>query len=88
MSPDQILDASDVNARADIYSLGVTLYALFAGQAPFQDRKRQQEKLKGHIHDPFPRLIGVRSEVWQSSKRWSRRVRNGVSRQPRMWRSC
>jgi len=63
MSPDQILDATDVDARADIYSLGVTFYALFTGQAPFQDRKRRQEKLRGHIHDPFPRLVGIRSEV-------------------------
>ncbi len=63
MSPDQILDATDVDARADIYSLGVTFYALFAGQAPFQDRKRRQEKFRGQIHDPFPRLVGIRSEV-------------------------
>ena len=36
--PEQILDAHSVDIRADVYSLGVTLYFLLAGQAPFQGR--------------------------------------------------
>ena len=36
MSPEQIKGAKDVDARADIYSLGVTFYEMLAGQAPFE----------------------------------------------------
>jgi len=36
MAPEQITDASSVDIRADIYSLGGTLYYLLAGRPPFQ----------------------------------------------------
>jgi WD40 repeat protein len=36
MSPEQIDNAKDVDARADLYSLGALLYALVAGRPPFE----------------------------------------------------
>jgi serine/threonine protein kinase len=36
MPPEQADDASSVDHRADIYSLGCTLYALLAGRSPFE----------------------------------------------------
>jgi len=36
MAPEQGLDASKVDSRADQYSLGCTLYYLIAGKAPYQ----------------------------------------------------
>jgi formylglycine-generating enzyme required for sulfatase activity/serine/threonine protein kinase len=37
MAPEQGSDSHQVDARADIYSLGATLYKLLAGLAPFED---------------------------------------------------
>jgi serine/threonine-protein kinase len=36
MAPEQMRSAKDVDARADIWALGVTLYELIAGEGPFE----------------------------------------------------
>ena len=35
MAPEQVLTSKDVDARADVWALGVTLYELLAGRQPF-----------------------------------------------------
>ncbi len=58
MAPEQCRDASAVDLRADIYSLGCTLYALLAGRTPFQG-KTAVELIAKHLNDAPPPLEAV-----------------------------
>lgn len=54
LSPEQALGQT-VDARCDIYSLGVLAYEMLAGQKPYRARS-VRELLNMHIHAPVPRL--------------------------------
>jgi serine/threonine protein kinase len=54
LAPEEAIDARRADIRADIYSLGCTLYRLLGGQVPFPTRSAE-EKVKSHLHaDPIP----------------------------------
>jgi serine/threonine protein kinase len=54
MAPEQFTSAHDVDARADVYSLGCTLYHMLAGQPPFPGRSLTK-KMAGHLlEEPAP----------------------------------
>lgn len=61
MSPEQIR-GSDVDARTDIYALGIMLYELIAGQPPFKPQNLY-EAAHMHINEPPPLLTTFRPEV-------------------------
>ncbi len=50
MAPEQIMNSSDVDARADIYSLGATAYSLLTGQLPF-DAISPMAVVGYHLHE-------------------------------------
>ncbi len=54
MAPEEARDATHADIRADVYSLGCTLYRALAGQVPFPEGT-VNEKLIGHLgHAPQP----------------------------------
>lgn len=70
MAPEQALDARRADIRADIYSLGCTLYCLLTGRPPFPEGTTM-EKVTAHLQQP-PRPLtefGVPKEVAQVAAR-------------------
>lgn len=53
MAPEQILEAKEVDRRADIYSLGIVVFQMLTGRLPFYGANVGQ-LLMAHIHTPPP----------------------------------
>lgn len=54
LAPEQAINSSTVDIRADIYSLGATLYFLLAGQPPFAGGTKMGTLLRKQMADPSP----------------------------------
>ena len=61
MSPEQIR-SKPVDARSDIYSLGVVMYEMLAGHPPF-DGTNMPEIARQHLNNPPPALSELRSDL-------------------------
>jgi serine/threonine protein kinase len=62
LAPEQARDSHAVDARADIYSLGCTLYFLLAG-TPLFDEGTIPQRILAHQTQPPPDVRNVRPEV-------------------------
>ena len=65
MAPEQVRDSHSVDIRADIYSLGCTLYKLLTGEAPFSGSQYENtfDKMMAHLNDPVPPIRQARPDV-------------------------
>ena len=65
MAPEQWEDSHTADGRADLYSLGCTLFFLLTGRAPYADDEHHSlaSKMRGHTSEPIPDLRAARREA-------------------------
>jgi serine/threonine-protein kinase len=54
LAPEQAMDARSVDIRADLYSLGCTLYYLLTAEVPFPGNNLNEKILAHQLNDPVP----------------------------------
>ena len=65
IAPEQVTDSRSVDVRADIYSLGCTLFKLLTGSAPFSGAPHTTAfaKMTAHVSTPAPSLKTLRIDA-------------------------
>ncbi len=62
MAPEQIQSDADIDTRVDLYSLGVILYQMLAGQVPFPD-KQARDAMLAQLHKTPPAIENFNPDV-------------------------
>jgi response regulator RpfG family c-di-GMP phosphodiesterase/serine/threonine protein kinase len=63
MAPEQVRDSSNVDIRADIYSLGGTLFWCLCGEVPFPQAGDVEDQLRARLTQPPPSLLTRTADV-------------------------
>jgi serine/threonine-protein kinase len=63
MSPEQAAGESNVDARADIYALGLVGYEMLAGEHPFGGSRSVQNMIVAHLTEPAPPVAKLRPDT-------------------------
>src|SRR2546422_174174 len=64
MSPEQVAGEPSIDARSDVYSLGVTMFQMFTGKVPFADAGPSFGRiLTAHLQQPPPRPSTLNPEI-------------------------
>ena len=65
MAPEQAEGSHHVDIRADLYSLGCTLFRLLSGRAPFAvpENSTPIKKMMAHASQPIPDILQMRPDV-------------------------
>src|SRR6185436_4940320 len=62
MSPEQCSHATTIDARSDVYSLGIIIYEILAGQLPFTGESPTVIMMK-QVQDPPPSILDLRPDL-------------------------